>query len=159
MGEAPRRYTVEPHKKIEGVWDVRADSGKYDLWILGPNGFHRRFVGDAAPAPNKTEAEVSLKYDTSRGGIELKLSAHNGPATFKIVANAYYDSAPLTLTVSKNGQEKHTVALDRSANWYDYSVTVNELPGFVRRFAGRVETGKDSWSDPAKLGPPPATLS
>jgi hypothetical protein len=33
------------------------------------------------------------------------------------------------------------VELDRSARWYDFTVLVRRLPGFGRRFAGRVETG------------------
>ena len=34
----------------------------------------------------------------------------------------------------------------------DFSVKVKELPDYSRRFAGRVETGKDSISDPAMGG-------
>ncbi|MGR5475502.1 phospholipase domain-containing protein [Vibrio astriarenae] len=36
----------------------------------------------------------------------------------------------------------------RQGNWYDFTVTVPQ-GGFTRRFAGRMETGKDSVSDPA----------
>ena len=42
----PRRYAVEHGKDLEGVWAASA-SGAYDLWVLGPNGFHRHFVGVA----------------------------------------------------------------------------------------------------------------
>ena len=42
-----------------------------------------------------------------------------------------------------------TWSLAASGGWYDFSGTVVELPGFVRRFAGRAETGRDSVSDPA----------
>ena len=41
----------------------------------------------------------------------------------------------------------------RSANWYDFTVTVKGQEGFSRRFAGRVENGRDSYSDPALGGP------
>ena len=37
--------------------------------------------------------------------------------------------------------------VSRSGNWYDIAITAEG--GFVRRFAGRLETGKDSVSDPA----------
>jgi phospholipase C len=43
--------------------------------------------------------------------------------------------------------------LDRSAHWYDVTVVARDVPGFRRRFAGRVETGRDSLSDPALGGP------
>jgi phospholipase C len=38
----PRRYMVEPNKRLDDDWDAMADNGgRYDLWVLGPNGFHR----------------------------------------------------------------------------------------------------------------------
>jgi phospholipase C len=149
LDRIPRRYTVEGNKKLRGSWDTQADQGKYDLWILGPNGFHRRLAGDlsASGAP-----DITISYDPKGPGIELRLRSDKGGATFTITANAYFDRKPLVLSIDKNGQEKHYVSLSRSANWYDFTVTVAELPGFIRRFAGRVETGADSWSDPAQGG-------
>jgi len=32
--------------------------------------------------------------------------------------------------------------------WYDFTVSLENEPEFKRRFAGRIETGKDSYSDP-----------
>ena len=42
----PRRYTVESSKSLSDAWDVSKDAGAYDLWVLGPNGFHRHFTGN-----------------------------------------------------------------------------------------------------------------
>lgn len=36
-----------------------------------------------------------------------------------------------------------------NAYWYDFNVTVSGQPDYVRRFAGRVETGRHTVSDPA----------
>jgi phospholipase C len=36
--------------------------------------------------------------------------------------------------------------LEESSNWYDFTV---QSTGFERRFAGRMETGEHSRSDPA----------
>jgi len=36
--------------------------------------------------------------------------------------------------------------------WYDFSVTIGGNPGYQQRFAGRVETGRWSISDPAMGG-------
>jgi len=33
-------------------------------------------------------------------------------------------------------------------DWYDFTVSLENEPEFKRRFAGRIETGKDSYSDP-----------
>jgi phospholipase C len=37
--------------------------------------------------------------------------------------------------------------------WYDLSVTSPEAPRYLRRLAGRLETGAPSISDPAMGGP------
>jgi phospholipase C len=39
-----------------------------------------------------------------------------------------------------------------SQGWYDFSATVDSDPAFGRRFAGRLETGVASISDPAMHG-------
>lgn len=37
-----------------------------------------------------------------------------------------------------------------SGNWYDFMITSNCYPGgFVRRYMGKMETGKDTNTDPA----------
>jgi phospholipase C len=62
-------------------------------------------------------------------------------------ALAYDQRRPVTITL-KPGQTQ-IVRRDVSAShhWYDLFVTGDK--GFVGRFAGHVETGKPSWSDPA----------
>jgi phospholipase C len=42
--------------------------------------------------------------------------------------------------------------LQSSGHWYDFTVTVKSLPGYSRRFSGRVETGDATISDPALGG-------
>ena len=38
--------------------------------------------------------------------------------------------------------------LKASFGWYDFSVKIEGFEPFEQRFAGRVETGKESFSDP-----------
>jgi phospholipase C len=40
-------------------------------------------------------------------------------------------------------------SLADSGQWYDFAVTCSSDPAFYRRFAGRVETGRHTVSDPA----------
>jgi phospholipase C len=39
--------------------------------------------------------------------------------------------------------------LNRSHQWYDFSVTIAGVDRYLRPYAGRVETGKAGFSDPA----------
>ncbi|WZB77258.1 phospholipase domain-containing protein [Achromobacter insuavis] len=41
------------------------------------------------------------------------------------------------------------LGLAASGQWYDFAVTCSSDPAFYRRFAGRVETGAHTVSDPA----------
>lgn len=45
LDRLPRRYTVGAGGRLTGAWDLSADGGRYDLWVLGPAGFHAHFVG------------------------------------------------------------------------------------------------------------------
>ncbi|WP_188590805.1 phospholipase domain-containing protein, partial [Achromobacter denitrificans] len=50
LERGPRRYTVEAGKQLADAWPASADDGRYDLWVLGPNGFHRHCTGRAGTA-------------------------------------------------------------------------------------------------------------
>jgi phospholipase C len=153
LERVPRRYTVEPGRRLTGAWQVDADGGQYDLWLLGPNGFHRHLTGnlgdcgEQAPMP-----ELDVRYDARQGNVTLELiNAGNTRASFTITPNAYFDGRS-HLIVGAHSRGEHQLSLRRSAHWYDVTVSVAELPGFGRRVAGRVETGGPSYSDPALGG-------
>lgn len=151
LDRVPRRYTVEAGKHLIGRWELAADAGAYDLWLLGPNGFHRHFTGRAGAHPAAPEPEIEIAY--SHG--DLAITLHNRgalPCEFVMTANAYSDERH-AVTVPAGQARMRPWSLGHSARWYDITVEVRDLPGFRRRFAGRVETGRDSLSDPALGGP------
>jgi phospholipase C len=143
----PRRFTVEAGKELAARWSPAKD-GSYDLWVLGPNGFHRRFAGRL----HVVQPLVRVQLD-ARGAVRVQMdNAGATPATFIISANAYGDSASRILTLPAHGKADHSWSVAASGNWYDFSVRVDGLPGYLRRFAGRIESGSDSISDPAMGG-------
>ncbi|HEY0201802.1 MAG TPA: phospholipase C, phosphocholine-specific, partial [Burkholderiaceae bacterium] len=149
LDRIPRRYTVEAGKTLTDTWNTTAsDSGKYDLWVYSTNGFVRSFAGDAlayASAGFKPEAQVC--YEPAGGQVYLKV--HNtGSAAGQVAvqSNAYRTDGPWTLDVAAGATGTLHWNLDNSGHWYDFTVTTSN---FERRFAGRVETGKASVSDPA----------
>jgi len=152
LDRLPRRYAVEPNKQLEGSWDVAADGGKYDLWVMGPNGYLRHFAGDLALA--RTEglgAEIRVCYDIANGDVYTSfINSGTRPCTFVITPNAYYtNNEKWTITVPAGSQVEQSWSLKASGNWYDFTARLNEDPAYIRRFAGRVETGKASVTDPA----------
>ena len=155
LDRIPRRYTVGAGHEIGGEWDIGADAGSYDLWVLGPNGFHRHFEGEISASPaHGAEPEVRIEYDRRRAGLRLTLQNRgDAPATFRLAANAYYaDFGEQSFRVGGNDRCEHFLPLRHSANWYDFTVRVDGRDAFARRFAGRVETGRHSLSDPEMGG-------
>lgn len=141
LDRLPRRYTVEAGGQLTGRWAGAGADGAYDLWVLGPNGFHRHFAGRAA---DRTLAErIAWHLDPARA--TLALSARPGPATWQVTPNAYAD----------HHRSWHGTGtpppwdLAPTGGWYDLTLTSPAAPGFLRRIAGRLETGRPSTSDPA----------
>jgi phospholipase C len=151
----PKRYTVEAGKQLKNSWSLAADNGAYDLWVLGPNGFHRHFTGNAKTlaATEQPNPEVQVCYDIANG--DLMLSLHNtgsAACSFAVTANAYFGTTPQTRSVAAGGTAPLNFVLKSRGYWYDFTVTVPALKGYSRRFAGRLETGKHSISDPLMFG-------
>jgi len=70
-----------------------------------------------------------------------------------LAANTYANGPAVEIQVAAHGSSSRRLALGDSFNWYDYSLRVQEMPGWLRRFAGHLENGEDSVSDPAMHGP------
>jgi phospholipase C len=153
LDRLPRRYTVEAGKSLDDSWNVGADrEGEYDLWVLGPNGFHRHFRGklDAQRVANAAVPEVRVCYDIANGNVYLSmLNTGKNAAKFTIRPQAYREDGPWTLTVTGGDTAEQHWELADSGRWYDFAVTCDTDASYYRRFAGRVETGQHSVSDPA----------
>ncbi|AVS70037.1 phospholipase C, phosphocholine-specific [Paracidovorax avenae] len=153
LDRAPRRYMVEAGKQLHDHWSAGADGGAYDLWVLGPNGFHRSFAGNLAALRGAVpHPEADVCYDIANGNAHLVLMIMNqgsASAALQVKSNAYRGDGPWTTTVAPGQSQELQWDLSGSAHWYDFTLTCDALPGFARRFAGRVETGRDGLSDPA----------
>ncbi|MHA7846371.1 phospholipase domain-containing protein [Serratia sp. D1N4] len=149
MKRVPRRYVVEAGKQLDDVWVLdNADAGAYDLWVLGPNGYHRAFAGELTLG--HADPEIRVCYDITYGKVLVTLmNSSDRPCAFYVTAKAYRKDGPWTATVAAGAQQECSWELQDSGNWYDFEVTCQELPAYYRRFSGRVETGKDSITDPA----------
>ncbi|WP_307643889.1 phosphocholine-specific phospholipase C [Variovorax boronicumulans] len=153
LDRLPRRYMVEPGKTLDDTWHAMVDNaGSYDLWVLGPNGFHRHFRGDLSSlrAGDAANPEVRVCYDIANGNVYLSmLNGGKSACKFTVRAKAYRNDGPWTATVAGGNSAEQHWDLAASGAWYDFDVTCDADTSFHRRFAGRVETGRHSVSDPA----------
>ena len=143
----PRRYMLEAGKQLDDIWTPT--NSLYDLWVIGPNGFHRGFSGDL----NKTvqiEALPEIRVCVEECSAKLYLKVRNDATkTAKLIvkANAYLPNKIWSIETATVEKELSWDMAD-FGGWYDFTVTMENDPSYKRRFAGRIETGKDSFSDP-----------
>ncbi len=137
----PRRYTVEAGKELRADWLPDADGG-YDLWVLGPNGFHRHFCGHGSQG-------LAVRCADGVDGIAIALANPEPGALACTVSDNVYGAPAWIVTVAPGASAVRLWPLAASGNWYDLSVQVHAWPGYLRRLAWRIETGSDGISDPA----------
>ena len=152
LGDVPRRYAIEAGKSYDAKIDVTGDSGRYDFWVLGPNGYHRAFVGDVSAqkaAGGGAAPEIRVCYDEANSEVWLTLiNRGSASCTFTVKPNAYRKDGPWTYEVPAGKELDQHWPVASQGNWYDFTVTTPQ-GDFRRRFAGRLENGKDTTSDPA----------
>lgn len=138
----PARYTVGAGQEL--VHPLPGSGEAMDLFILGPNGFHRRLTG---------RSDI---FSASIDGGALRLQ--NLTATPQAIAmtDRAYGAAPATIKLAGGEARSVPLTLKESHGWYDRHFAAG---GQSWRMAGHVEDGKPSYSDPVAGGPGPLRLT
>lgn len=140
-----KNYAVIPGDKLHDEWKVNDFlNSHYHLSVHGPNGFYRQFQG------NDNDPGIHFYLHQNKNAIELRcinMSAEN--YLINIKDNAYRANAIFKQIAAKITNALITIPLDKSFGWYDFSVTTKNNNFFEKRYAGHIETGKVSTSDPA----------
>lgn len=145
-------FAVKPGDKLSETWPIAEfENNLYHLQVYGPNGFFRELKGSEKDPSMNMGCEYELANGFTRkatGNILLTLSNHDSTEhSIKIKDNAY-KKAMIEKTIMPGKSHQIRIDLSKSHQWYDFTVIVNEGEGFERRYAGHVETGKTSFTDP-----------
>jgi phospholipase C len=146
-----RSYAVAAGDRISDAWWLTDfEGGVYHLRLHGPNGFYREFRG----AGDDPMLEVALR---TTGQAELRLANHDPqrPMAISVVDLAYGASqrmVNLGPAGEKDASARLILDMARSFGWHDLRIRVESFPKFEQRFAGRIETGRESFSDPCMGG-------
>jgi phospholipase C len=143
----PWTYTVGPHARIADTWTFSDRGAGYDLSVYGPNGFFRAFKGSLSER-GEARLDCKLKYDVDGYGVGLEITNAGHESAGVHISDAYTGKV-IERTLEPGGVSKEFWRLDDSFGWYDLTLAVNADSGFLRHFAGHLEAGKDSMSDPA----------
>ena len=121
-----------------------------DLSVFGPNGFLRAFKG-SVPELRGAQLDVRADCDERENGFTLIIENRSSQSARVSILDKY-TSRSVDLVIRRRDTETIHWSLDRMYGWYDFVIKVDGEPSIEYHFAGHVETGKDSISDPALGG-------
>ena len=119
----PKRFTLKGHSQLRASWPLHAQG--YDLQVMGPEGFHRRFAGKPG------DRIVDITIEPTRQGFNL--STRHNKLIYRLAQNQQTTPLPAG----------HTVKLGVDHNQaYDFTISSPQDPSFIRQFAGRLPSGR-----------------
>jgi phospholipase C len=148
-----RNYAIVAGDSLDDSWPIDDfENGTYHFRVYGPNGFYREFMGSIdSPA-----VDVKLKYlwasanDSSRdGNVEIQVANRDKGHTYMMeISNNSLDLCKPQMSIEPGSSRSLVIDTQKSFGWHDLSVQIQGQKGISWRYAGRVETGKWSFTDP-----------
>jgi phospholipase C len=147
----PWRYTLDAGQSYQASqWNHRGRE-VYDLAVHGPNGFYRHFKGRQRDDDKLVPDPVMVVVSESAKTGELTLALQNtgsGPVEVSLVNDPRYSQSARTIRLDANAVETVRLDLAASDHWYDLTLKISGNDGWLRRYAGHIETGRASRTDP-----------
>jgi phospholipase C len=141
----PRTYTVGAHDELSDV--VALTAAEYDIAVHGPNGFFRSFRG--TPDSGGVAVRVTTTYRHHR--IQLVLENATDRRVEVLISDRYRGDNK-SVSLRAGAARSRTWSLDDTHGWYDLTLTAEQDPTFRVQYAGHVENGRPSISDPLMGG-------
>lgn len=146
-------YAVEAGHDVKSTWQLSDfENSHYHLQVYGPNGFFRELTGTKDDAPVNIDCVYetdALRKDLLTGNIILRFTNEGTRAVVLEITDNAYKTPARTISIPA-GKVKKSINVNtaKSYGWYDFSVKLKGNQHFERRYAGRVETGKPTMTDP-----------
>ena len=139
-----RDYAVAAGDKIADHFPLRLfDSETYHLYVYGPNGFFREFRGD------HRDPRLTISLPTASQGPSMKLINRDPSQSLTVtLEDLAYGAAPRTVAIAAGSSTDLPLNLGPSFGWYDLRIHVSGANHYEQRYAGKVETGRESFTDP-----------
>ncbi len=143
-------FAVKAGDRLTYQWPLdKFENSQYHLRVNGPNGFYREFKGDKSTNLPKT----SLSYHKASnnkltGNVLVNLTNNSANPLSVIIADNAYGTKEIRKEIPAKSRVQVALNLEKSFNWYDFSVKLQGDSVFEQRFAGHVETGLATKTDP-----------
>jgi phospholipase C len=146
--QGPWSYTVGEGASVSDTYAITANNlTAYDLTVYGPNGFLRAFKGSVT-GTGAANLAVRTSYSAENNTITLS-GTNRSKSTVTIKLTNGYTGETLSSNVEAGDDGSHTFNLNSTHGWYDFTIEVAQDPSFRYQVAGHVETGEESFTDPA----------
>jgi phospholipase C len=147
-------FAVAAGDNLSYNWPVNAfENSNYHLRVHGPNGFYREFMG------NKSNPAIKLNCDYEKstankltGNVLVNITNDDDKEHTITINDNAYKSGIVNKTIAAKSKISVVLNLEKNFNWYDFSVKVKDNSNYEERFAGRVETGLATKTDPMMGG-------
>lgn len=127
-------FAVREGEPLSYSWPLdQFENSQYHLEVYGPNGFYREFKGNKG---------IELELRQTEGGVGLRYKG----AEPIVVKHASYQNKGHVVELTP-GKELF-ISLENSFGWYDLEITTPTDASFYHRYAGHIETGRSSQTDP-----------
>ena len=148
----PWQYTVGPYSNgsngtVSDFFNVGSGygSGSYDLTVVGPNRFLRRFTGDLNNSGKVCSVTSSYAASPVSGQLAIYFAMTNTgteSVTFTITSNNYTTAGPWTYPVPAGATvSTYFDVVASTSGWYDFTVAMAGDSSWLRRYTGHLENG------------------
>ena len=151
-----RDYALIAGDKQTDDWSLdQFENGIYHLRAYGPNGFYRSFRGNAYDPIADIQCSYEKASSNSKkltGNVLLTITNHDTKSLRLEISDNSYKTAAQHLALAAGKTSSFVINTEKSFGWYDVSLKINGSEFFEKQFAGHVETGTVSKTDPLMGG-------
>jgi len=141
-------YTVKAGDSLKPTFVLdQFKDGQFEIEVLGPNGFYRRFVGSAHDAPVVVTTTVHQHNGKATATMQLHLHNHAPTPQTVTVIGSSYGALNIAKKLAGGATQTVDISLESSHHWYDLTVQAANSKALAH-FAGRIETGTATQTDP-----------
>lgn len=139
-------FALSKGKELAYQWPLSEFNGDtYELAIMGPNGFLRTLKGGKESAHDFT---IKQDYNLAKREFILELTNRSKNRLRVQLFDAYSKKESKTISIAPGKKNTLTLDCNKHQGWYDITLKIEGDPVFLRQYAGRIENGKDSITDP-----------
>lgn len=137
-------FSVDEKDPLSYQWAKQdLDQGLYNFSVHSFNGFYRNFRGNL----NDPLVEIDCKVNQDQT-LTIVIKNKAKQALVLYVQDVVYSKK--TDKIAVTAQAEHTLKLDYTAykGWYDVVISMDNYANFIYHYAGHIENGNSSISDP-----------